>query len=135
MFAGGGAMQFTAIHEMFPRVCSSFGGYNHHDTSSMEFQVWRVHVAPVSNSRTFVLVVFFLSKSLQAGAHQKKELHPCLEKAYQFLKFTQIPDNPPNYKKYYRQMNKVHFQCKHFLGNGGMGMGLFFYILINEFYC
>jgi len=31
----------------------------------------------------------------------------CLKKAHDFLRITQIPDNPPNYQTYYRQMNKV----------------------------
>lgn len=43
----------------------------------------------------------------QAGADQIKEFHECLTKVHQFLRITQIPDNPPEYRKYYRQMNKV----------------------------
>ncbi|XP_022083175.1 lanosterol synthase-like [Acanthaster planci] len=43
---------------------------------------------------------------LEAGAAKNKELHDCLQHTHDFLKLTQIPDNPPNYQKYYRQMNK-----------------------------
>jgi lanosterol synthase len=33
----------------------------------------------------------------------------CLKLAHKFFKDTQIPENPPNYKKYYRQMSKGAF--------------------------
>ncbi|XP_064181307.1 lanosterol synthase [Anguilla rostrata] len=33
----------------------------------------------------------------------------CLRHAHQFFTLTQIPDNPPEYQKYYRQMNKGGF--------------------------
>jgi len=35
------------------------------------------------------------------------EFEGCLKKAHDFLKFTQIPENPAGYENYYRQMNKV----------------------------
>ncbi|KAF6039423.1 LSS [Bugula neritina] len=37
------------------------------------------------------------------------EFEGCLKKAHDFLKFTQIPENPAGYEKYYRQMNKGGF--------------------------
>ncbi|XP_071477715.1 lanosterol synthase-like [Diadema antillarum] len=49
---------------------------------------------------------FAVQAFLEAGAHQDKEFQETLLKAHDFLKNTQIPDNPPNYTKYYRQMNK-----------------------------
>ncbi|KAG8432562.1 hypothetical protein GDO86_016991 [Hymenochirus boettgeri] len=52
---------------------------------------------------------FAVQAYLEAGAHQKKEFHNCLKKAHDFLRISQIPDNPPEYKKYYRQMNKGGF--------------------------
>ncbi|XP_063789338.1 lanosterol synthase [Pseudophryne corroboree] len=52
---------------------------------------------------------FAVQAFLEAGAHKKKPLQKCLEKAHEFLRISQIPDNPPEYKKYYRQMNKGGF--------------------------
>ncbi|XP_061698443.1 lanosterol synthase isoform X2 [Syngnathoides biaculeatus] len=52
---------------------------------------------------------FAVQAFLEAGAQDNPELAECLRCAHQFLKITQIPDNPPNYQKYYRQMNKGGF--------------------------
>ncbi|XP_077304291.1 lanosterol synthase [Lithobates pipiens] len=52
---------------------------------------------------------FAIQAYLEAGAHKKKQFQKVLEKAHEFLRFSQIPDNPPEYKKYYRQMNKGGF--------------------------
>ncbi|KAK7456563.1 hypothetical protein BaRGS_00039317 [Batillaria attramentaria] len=52
---------------------------------------------------------FAVTAMLEANAGSVEELKPCLKKAHDFLKFTQIPENPPNYKKYYRQMSKDGF--------------------------
>ena len=38
------------------------------------------------------------------------EFKNTLSNVHDFLRITQIPDNPPNYQKYYRQMNKVSFE-------------------------
>ncbi|XP_042162563.1 lanosterol synthase [Oncorhynchus tshawytscha] len=46
---------------------------------------------------------------LEAGAQDSPRLEECLKHAHQFLTTTQIPDNPPEYQKYYRQMNKGGF--------------------------
>ncbi|KAJ1187903.1 hypothetical protein NDU88_004668 [Pleurodeles waltl] len=46
---------------------------------------------------------------LEAGAQGQKEFTSCLKKAHEFFRITQVPDNPPNYQKYYRQMNKGGF--------------------------
>ncbi|PIO37521.1 hypothetical protein AB205_0070760 [Aquarana catesbeiana] len=50
---------------------------------------------------------FAIQAYLEAGAHKKKQFQKVLEKAHEFLRVSQIPDNPPEYKKYYRQMNKL----------------------------
>ncbi|XP_075139940.1 lanosterol synthase isoform X2 [Leptodactylus fuscus] len=52
---------------------------------------------------------FAIQAFLEAGAHKKKLFQTALEKAHEFLRITQVPDNPPEYKKYYRQMNKGGF--------------------------
>uniref|UniRef100_A0A8C6TBB2 Terpene cyclase/mutase family member n=1 Tax=Neogobius melanostomus TaxID=47308 RepID=A0A8C6TBB2_9GOBI len=44
-----------------------------------------------------------------AGAQDEPTLTECLKQAHHFLDITQIPENPPEYKKYYRQMNKGGF--------------------------
>lgn len=52
---------------------------------------------------------FAVQAFLEAGAHNEPTLTECLKQAHQFLNITQIPENPPEYKKYYRQMNKGGF--------------------------
>ncbi|KAM9804595.1 lanosterol synthase [Neosynchiropus ocellatus] len=52
---------------------------------------------------------FAVQAFLEAGAQDSPELTKCLHHAHQFLSITQIPDNPPEYQKYYRQMNKGGF--------------------------
>ncbi|OCT61233.1 lanosterol synthase [Xenopus laevis] len=52
---------------------------------------------------------FAVQAYLEAGAHHRKEFQNRLEKAHEFLRISQIPDNPPDYKKFYRQMNKGGF--------------------------
>uniref|UniRef100_A0A3Q2QLB8 Terpene cyclase/mutase family member n=1 Tax=Fundulus heteroclitus TaxID=8078 RepID=A0A3Q2QLB8_FUNHE len=42
-------------------------------------------------------------------AQDHPDLAPCLQDAHHFLRITQIPENPPEYQKYYRQMNKGGF--------------------------
>lgn len=49
---------------------------------------------------------------VQGGAQDMKEFESSLALAHDFLKYTQVPENPPEYKKYYRQMNKVHYRIK-----------------------
>lgn len=44
---------------------------------------------------------------IENEAYTKSEFDDCLTKVHGFLKYTQIPENPPGYKKYYRQMSKV----------------------------
>ncbi|XP_036098774.1 lanosterol synthase isoform X2 [Molossus molossus] len=46
---------------------------------------------------------------MQAGAHDRPEFSSCLQKAHEFLRISQVPDNPPDYQKYYRQMSKGGF--------------------------
>ncbi|XP_015280874.1 PREDICTED: lanosterol synthase [Gekko japonicus] len=52
---------------------------------------------------------FAVQAFLEAGAHKKPEFASCLQHAHTFFRITQIPENPPDYKKYYRQMNKGGF--------------------------
>uniref|UniRef100_A0A8C4LF87 Terpene cyclase/mutase family member n=1 Tax=Equus asinus asinus TaxID=83772 RepID=A0A8C4LF87_EQUAS len=52
---------------------------------------------------------FAIQAMLEAGAQHRPEFSSCLQKAHEFLRISQIPDNPPNYQKYYRQMNKGGF--------------------------
>ncbi|KAG8132448.1 hypothetical protein E2320_010302 [Naja naja] len=46
---------------------------------------------------------------MKAGVYNDPEYNTCLKKAHSFLKCSQIVDNPPNYQRYYRQMNKGGF--------------------------
>ncbi|XP_003215262.2 lanosterol synthase [Anolis carolinensis] len=52
---------------------------------------------------------FAVQAFLEAGAHKKPEFNSCLLHAHEFFRISQIPDNPPDYEKYYRQMNKGGF--------------------------
>ncbi|XP_047457491.1 lanosterol synthase-like [Mugil cephalus] len=52
---------------------------------------------------------FAVQAFLEAGAQDDPKLAKCLDDAHHFLSITQIPDNPPEYQKYYRQMNKGGF--------------------------
>ncbi|XP_075870113.1 lanosterol synthase [Nelusetta ayraudi] len=52
---------------------------------------------------------FAVQAFLEAGAQDDPRLTKCLQDAHQFLIITQIPENPPDYQKYYRQMNKGGF--------------------------
>ncbi|XP_078656025.1 lanosterol synthase-like [Branchiostoma floridae x Branchiostoma belcheri] len=52
---------------------------------------------------------FVVQAFLEAEAEKEKEFTSCLHRAHDFLRFTQIPDNPPDYETYYRQMNKGGF--------------------------
>ncbi|KAM9253585.1 lanosterol synthase isoform 1-T1 [Dugong dugon] len=52
---------------------------------------------------------FAVQAFLEAGAHHRPEFESCLQQAHGFLRISQIVDNPPDYRKYYRQMNKGGF--------------------------
>jgi len=43
----------------------------------------------------------------QAGAQHRPEFLSSLQQAHEFLRISQVPDSPPDYQKYYRQMSKV----------------------------
>uniref|UniRef100_A0A8C2P0Q0 Terpene cyclase/mutase family member n=1 Tax=Capra hircus TaxID=9925 RepID=A0A8C2P0Q0_CAPHI len=45
----------------------------------------------------------------QAGAQHRPEFWSCLQKAHEYLRISQVPDNLPDYQKYYRQMSKGGF--------------------------
>ncbi|KAL8561846.1 hypothetical protein ACOMHN_046971 [Nucella lapillus] len=51
---------------------------------------------------------FTVTAMMEAGAGGDGKLWPCLRKAHQFLDFTQIPDNPPDYAAFYRQSSKAN---------------------------
>lgn len=53
--------------------------------------------------------VFAIQAFLEASADKDSNFADCLKAAHGFLRVTQVPDNPPNYQKYYRQMNKGGF--------------------------
>uniref|UniRef100_A0A8C3LF28 Terpene cyclase/mutase family member n=1 Tax=Chrysolophus pictus TaxID=9089 RepID=A0A8C3LF28_CHRPC len=52
---------------------------------------------------------FAIQAFLEAEAQKIPEFKSCLQNAHEFLRFTQIPENPPDYQKYYRHMNKGGF--------------------------
>ncbi|XP_005997729.2 lanosterol synthase [Latimeria chalumnae] len=52
---------------------------------------------------------FTVQAFLEAGAQELPEFDACLLEAYEFFRVSQVPDNPPNYEKYYRQMSKGGF--------------------------
>ncbi|XP_068602497.1 lanosterol synthase [Brachionichthys hirsutus] len=52
---------------------------------------------------------FAVQAFLEAGALDDPGLTKCLTDAHRFLTVTQIPENPPEYHKYYRQMSKGGF--------------------------
>uniref|UniRef100_A0AAQ4PZ61 Terpene cyclase/mutase family member n=1 Tax=Gasterosteus aculeatus aculeatus TaxID=481459 RepID=A0AAQ4PZ61_GASAC len=52
---------------------------------------------------------FAVQAFLEAGAQDNSRLAECLRDAHRFLTITQIPENPPEYQKYYRQMSKGGF--------------------------
>ncbi|XP_041253020.1 lanosterol synthase [Onychostruthus taczanowskii] len=52
---------------------------------------------------------FAVQAFLEAEAQEMPEFTSCLQNAHGFLQFSQIPENPPDYQKYYRHMNKGGF--------------------------
>lgn len=52
---------------------------------------------------------FVVQALIECSAENTKEFEGCLVDVHKWLKFTQIPENPPNYEKYYRHMNKGGF--------------------------
>ncbi|TRZ03754.1 hypothetical protein DNTS_009746 [Danionella cerebrum] len=52
---------------------------------------------------------FAVQAFLEAGAQDVPRFAECLTQAHHFLNLSQIKDNPPEYEKYYRQMNKGGF--------------------------
>ncbi|XP_060054852.1 lanosterol synthase isoform X2 [Erinaceus europaeus] len=52
---------------------------------------------------------FAIQALLEAKAELRPEFWPCLQKAHEYLRTSQVPDNPENYQKYYRQMCKGGF--------------------------
>ncbi|XP_042320247.1 lanosterol synthase-like [Sceloporus undulatus] len=56
---------------------------------------------------------FVIQSFLEAGIHNNPDYASCLKKAHTFLKCVQIVDNPPNYERYYRHMNKGGFPASY----------------------
>nr|XP_025841310.1 lanosterol synthase [Vulpes vulpes] len=52
---------------------------------------------------------FAVQALLEAGAHHRPDFSSSLQKAHEFLRISQVPDNYPDYQKYYRQMSKGGF--------------------------
>ncbi|XP_020732679.1 lanosterol synthase isoform X2 [Odocoileus virginianus] len=50
---------------------------------------------------------FAIQALLEAGAQHRPEFWSCLQKAHEYLRISQVPDNFPDYQKYYRQMTKL----------------------------
>eukprot|EP00731_Ephydatia_muelleri_P019564 Em0012g389a len=46
---------------------------------------------------------------LEAGAYIDRRFSDCMKALHRCFKETQVPENPPNYSKYYRQMSKGAF--------------------------
>eukprot|EP00118_Oscarella_pearsei_P004560 m.19751 g.19751 ORF g.19751 m.19751 type:complete len:127 (+) comp27894_c0_seq4:35-415(+) len=73
------------------------------------------HVIPLFRFRPCLLcedsvcLQFLHIYFLQSGAANLPEFHRCLNNAHKFLKLSQISENPPDYKKFYRQMCKGGF--------------------------
>jgi len=52
---------------------------------------------------------FAIQALLEAGAQHRPEFLSSLQQAHEFLRISQVPDSPPDYQKYYRQMSKGGF--------------------------
>ncbi|XP_064648227.1 lanosterol synthase-like [Lineus longissimus] len=52
---------------------------------------------------------FVVQAFIEAEGHRHREFQQTMDMAHKFLQITQIQDNPPDYQKYYRQMNKGAF--------------------------
>ncbi|XP_065798559.1 lanosterol synthase isoform X3 [Muntiacus reevesi] len=52
---------------------------------------------------------FAIQALLEAGAQHRPEFWSCLQKAHEYLRISQVPDNFPDYQKFYRQMTKGGF--------------------------
>uniref|UniRef100_A0A8D1LY43 Terpene cyclase/mutase family member n=1 Tax=Sus scrofa TaxID=9823 RepID=A0A8D1LY43_PIG len=52
---------------------------------------------------------FAIQALLEAGAQHRPEFLTCLQKAHEYLRVSQVPDNYPDHQKYYRQMSKGGF--------------------------
>ncbi|XP_047457490.1 lanosterol synthase-like [Mugil cephalus] len=52
---------------------------------------------------------FAVQAFLEAGAQDDPKMAKCLDDAHHFFTITQVHDNPPEYEKYFRQMNKGGF--------------------------
>ncbi|XP_048390447.1 lanosterol synthase isoform X3 [Stegostoma tigrinum] len=50
---------------------------------------------------------FAVQAYLEAGAQDIPEFTACLQRAHEYFRISQVPDNPPDYDKYYRQMSKL----------------------------
>ncbi|XP_037685827.1 lanosterol synthase isoform X2 [Choloepus didactylus] len=52
---------------------------------------------------------FAIQAFLEAGAHLRPEFSSCLQQAHAFLRISQVPDNVPDFQKFYRQRSKGAF--------------------------
>ncbi|XP_039078069.1 lanosterol synthase isoform X2 [Hyaena hyaena] len=52
---------------------------------------------------------FSIQALLEAGAQHRSEFWSSLQEAHEFIRLSQVIDNPPDYQKYYRQMCKGGF--------------------------
>ncbi|XP_074766284.1 lanosterol synthase isoform X2 [Athene noctua] len=68
-----------------------------------------ISIGPGTNGSQLWDTAFAIQAFLEAEAQKMPEFTSCLQNAHEFLQFTQIPENPPDYQKYYRHMNKGGF--------------------------
>ncbi|XP_045857691.1 lanosterol synthase [Meles meles] len=52
---------------------------------------------------------FAIQALLEAGAQHRPEFSSPLQQAHEFLRLSQVPESPPDYRKYYRQRSKGGF--------------------------
>ncbi|XP_076975368.1 lanosterol synthase [Tamandua tetradactyla] len=52
---------------------------------------------------------FAIQAFLEAGAHLRPEFSSCLQQAHGFLRVSQVPDNVPDFQKYYRHRSRGAF--------------------------
>uniref|UniRef100_A0A8B9PF09 Lanosterol synthase n=1 Tax=Apteryx owenii TaxID=8824 RepID=A0A8B9PF09_APTOW len=68
-----------------------------------------ISIGPGTNGSQLWDTAFAVQAFLEAEAQKIPEFASCLQSAHEFLRFSQIPENPPDYQKYYRHMNKGGF--------------------------
>ncbi|KAG7282327.1 hypothetical protein CRUP_002715, partial [Coryphaenoides rupestris] len=68
----------------------------------------RLYQAMMSGTQVWD-TAFSVQAFLEAGGQNDPNHLKCLQRAHEFINFTQVKENPPEYQKYYRHMNKGGF--------------------------